>query len=48
MTPEEALLRIQELLDGVEWTPDTLEAIAVVVQAAGYRVRDLNDGEVSR
>ena len=46
MTPEEALLRIQELLDGVEWTPDTLEAIAAVMQAAGYRVLDLNDREV--
>lgn len=35
-----ALLEIQELMDGVTWSPDTLEAIAEVLGAAGYRVRD--------
>ena len=43
MTDHNALLRIQELLDGVEWTPDTLEAIADIVREAGYKVRDLED-----
>ena len=43
MTDHNALHRIQELLDGVEWTPDTLEAIADIVREAGYKVRDLED-----
>lgn len=43
MKPEEALLAIQELMDGVEWTPDTLEEIKQVMVAAGYRIRDLDD-----
>jgi hypothetical protein len=38
-----ALLAIQELLDGVEWTPDTLDNIAEILTRAGYRVRDLNE-----
>jgi hypothetical protein len=37
---EQALLAIQESMDGVEWTPDTLERIAEILEQAGYRVRD--------
>jgi hypothetical protein len=39
----EAMLLIQELLDGVEWTPSTLDEIAEILTRAGYRVRDLNE-----
>jgi hypothetical protein len=34
------LLAIQELMDGVEWTPDTLERIAELMTESGYTVRD--------
>jgi hypothetical protein len=40
---EDLLLAIQELLDGVEWTPDTLASIAQLMVNAGYRIRDLDD-----
>jgi hypothetical protein len=40
---DDALLAIQEQLDGVEWTPDTLERIAEIMVRAGYRIRDLTD-----
>lgn len=43
MTAGDALLAIQELLDGVEWTPSTLEAIAEILRKSGYRIRDLDD-----
>lgn len=46
MTESEALLAIQELLDGVEWTPDTLNEIAQIMIRAGYRIRDLNDVDI--
>ena len=42
MNQQDALLAIQELLDGVEWTPDTLDNIAAILEQAGYRVRDIN------
>lgn len=42
-TDKDALRLIQELLDDVEWTPDTLDEIAHILRAAGYRVRDLKD-----
>jgi hypothetical protein len=35
------VMSIQELLDGKEWTPDTLEAIAALLRANGYQVRDV-------
>lgn len=38
-----ALLAIQELLDGVEWSADTLGEVAQIMIGAGYRIRDLND-----
>ncbi len=36
----QALLDIQELMDGINWSPDTLSAIADILESAGYRVRD--------
>lgn len=39
----QALLDIQELMDGVNWSPDTLSAIADVLENAGYRVRDTEE-----
>lgn len=44
MNDHEIVLRIQELLDGVEWTPATLDEIAQVLSDNGYTIRDL-DGE---
>lgn len=43
------LLAIQEAMDGVEWTPDTLDTIAKIMREAGYLIRDTNDrdGEVA-
>lgn len=38
-----ALLAIQELLDGKEWSPDTLAEIADVLRLAGYPVRDVSE-----
>jgi hypothetical protein len=43
MTDSDLLLQIQELLDGVEWTPDTLENIAWLMNEHGYRIRDRDD-----
>lgn len=43
----EIILAIQELLDGVEWTPDTLECIAGLLQHNGYPVRDCNGNHVA-
>lgn len=40
----QALLDIQELMDGVNWSPDTLEAIAEILEGAGYRVGDSSAG----
>jgi hypothetical protein len=37
------LLAIQNRLDGVEWSSDTLEEIAALMVASGYRIRDLDD-----
>ena len=37
------ILEIQERLDGVEWTPGTLNEIAHLLVESGYRVRDLDD-----
>lgn len=43
MKAENALLEIQTLMDGVEWTPDTLEAIAKVMEEAGYPIGDTKE-----
>jgi hypothetical protein len=47
MDAAELLLAIQELLDGVEWSADTLDAIAQLMTKGGYRIRDLNDVDLS-
>lgn len=41
MSAEEALLKIQELMSGVEWSPATLEEIAHVMEEAGYEIQDI-------
>ncbi len=46
MTDHEAMLAIQELMDGVEWNSDTLDAIGAIMTKAGYRLRDLDDRDV--
>lgn len=43
MSDNDALLAIQELMDGTEWTPATLEQIARIMERAGYRIRNLED-----
>jgi hypothetical protein len=45
MIDHEAMLAIQQELDGVEWTADTLERIAEILHQAGYRIRDLDDSD---
>jgi hypothetical protein len=47
MNDHDLLLNIQELLDGVEWTPTTLDTIADLLRESGYRVRDKNDRDPS-
>lgn len=46
MEDHEILLQIQELLDGVEWTPETLDEVAKLLNDNGYRVRDLDDKDL--
>jgi hypothetical protein len=48
MNDHTAMLLIQELLDGVEWNSNTLESIAAVMTAAGYKIRDLDDSELAQ
>jgi hypothetical protein len=43
MDDHDAMLAIQQELDGGEWTADTLERVAEILQQAGYRIRDLDD-----
>jgi len=43
MTDHEAMLQIQEALDGREWNADTLETIAAILVEAGYRLRYLDE-----
>jgi hypothetical protein len=43
MTDSEAMLAIQELLDGVAWTADLGPEIAAIMVQAGYRIRDRDD-----
>jgi hypothetical protein len=42
MNDHEIVLAIQDLLDGVEWDVDTLNAIAEVLAANGYAIHDLD------
>ena len=43
MNDHEAMLAIQQELDGVEWGTHTLDTIAEIMVSAGYRIRDLED-----
>lgn len=47
MDDHDLLLAIQNRLDGVEWSSDTLEEIAGLMVASGYRIRDLDDRDRS-
>ena len=40
MDATDALLAIQDLMDGVICTPDTLETIADIMRSAGYHIED--------
>lgn len=42
MSDHEIVLAIQELLDGQEWTDDTLEIIAMLLVNNGYQVHDMD------
>lgn len=42
MDDHDLLLAIQELLDGVAWTPDTLDEIAKLLDDNGYLVADVD------
>lgn len=44
--PHDPMLDIQQELDGVAWTPDTLDRIAQILIRSGYRVRDLDDRDL--
>ena len=41
MSDHDLVLTIQEMLDGAEWSADTLDAIANLLILSGYRLRDL-------
>lgn len=43
MTDHDIVLAIQDLMDGAEWSTDTLEDIASILTANGYRIRDIDD-----
>lgn len=43
ITASTALREIHKILDGVEWSPDTLDEIARVVIRAGYEIHDSNE-----
>ena len=43
MNDHEAMLAIQELMDGTEWTVGTIDGVAAIMRAAGYRLRHMDD-----
>jgi hypothetical protein len=43
-TDHDAMLAIQQLLDGAEWSADTLGEIATILTEAGYPIRDEVEG----
>lgn len=45
MKAEDALLAIQEAVDGVAWTPDSLKEIAAIMRSSGYRIRDIDGSD---
>ena len=42
MSAEDALLKIQELLSGVEWNTATFAEVAHVMEEAGYKIEDID------
>jgi hypothetical protein len=47
MNESELIAAIVDLLDGVEWRADTASDIAGLLTANGYRIRDLDDRDLS-
>ena len=43
MNDHDLLLLIRELLDGVEWSADTCQAIAELLHANGYTIEDIGE-----
>jgi hypothetical protein len=43
VSDHELLLAIQELLDGVEWTTDTLSEVADLMTINGYTIHDIGE-----
>lgn len=43
MNNSDALEAIAALMRGARWSPETLEAIADIVRAAGYEIADCDD-----
>jgi hypothetical protein len=43
MNDHDIVLTIQEIMDGCEWTSDTMSLIADLLTENGYRIRDLDD-----
>lgn len=41
MSESEALFKIQEILSGNEWSPETIDEIAEVMEKAGYSIEDI-------
>ena len=46
MTDNEILRCIQAIMSGAEWSADTLDDIAEVLNANGYAVADLDDADL--
>lgn len=46
MSEHDALLAIQELMDGQEWSAATLDSIAQIMIRTGFRIRDLDDVDI--
>ena len=46
-TDAECLSDIVACLDGVEWSADTLQDIAEILTRHGYRIRDLDDDDLT-
>ena len=47
MNDHDMLLTIQEMLDGVEWSADTLAEIADLLTSNGYVIRDIDDTQIA-
>lgn len=42
MNDHEIILKIQEFLSGEEWSPATLDAIALLLEENGYLIEELD------